>query len=113
MRKRDERRLQENEVIFKQVNKDMDDFLNDIGVRHQVSVPFFCECSDLNCRVRIELTPAEYKKIHKNKQYFVVVNGHEIPEIEETFEHNDTYAVVRKLDVVPNADDVQHRLKEL
>jgi len=41
MKQQQERRLAENEVIFRQVNKDADDFLHDVGVEHVVSVPFF------------------------------------------------------------------------
>jgi len=113
MHKDDERRLQENEVIFKQVNKDVEEFLHDIGVQNQVAVPFYCECSDLGCRMRLELTPAEYEKIHKNKRRFIVVNGHEVPQIENVVERNENYSVVEKLDKPPQPHEVQRRLKEL
>lgn len=113
MKKRDERRLAENEVIFKQVNKDVDEFLHDIGVENLLTAPFFCECSNIQCHDRIELPPKEYERIHKHPKHFVVVGGHEVPAVERVVDHRDGYNIVEKTTTVPSADEVEHRLKEL
>lgn len=109
----DERRLAENEVIFRQINKDVDDFLHDIGVQHVLPALFYCECSDIHCTQRIELPAAEYEKIHKGSRNFIVVTGHESPEIEKVVERRDGYCIVEKFQKLPTADEAAYRLKEL
>ena len=113
MKKRDERRLAENEVIFKQINKDAREFLHDLGVDNLLLTPFLCECSNIECRQRIELASADYERIHRNPQRFVVVKGHEVPAIEHIVEHHDTYNVVEKLTELPTPEEAERRLKEL
>lgn len=113
MKQLDERRLAENEVIFKQINEDVGDFLHDIGVQHVVAAPFYCECSNIHCTQRIELSGAEYKSIHRNPKRFIVINGHENHDIEKTVERRVTYSIVEKMKDLPRSDEVAHRLKEL
>lgn len=113
MKRRDMRRLAENEVIFKQINNDVDGFLHDVGVENLLLAPFYCECSNINCHERIELAPAEYERIHKNPKRFIVLNGHEVPAVERIVELHDKYNVVEKLTEVPSPSEVEHRLKEL
>lgn len=113
MKKRDERRLAENEVIFKEINKDVENFLHDVGVENLLLAPFYCECSNIDCHERVELTPANYQRIHKNPKRFVVLEGHQVPEVERVVEYHGQYLVVEKLTEVPAASEVEHRLKEL
>lgn len=113
MKAREERRLIENEMIFKEVNKDIDGFLHDVGVQKVLRAPFYCECSDIHCTRRIDLSAAEYEGIHRNPKRFIVLNGHEDTKIERVVERRDTYEVVEKLPDLPSAREVAHRLKEL
>lgn len=113
MKKSDERRLAENEVIFRQINKDADDFLHDTGVQNFVLVPFLCECSNIHCQERIELPPTEYKRIHEDTNRFIVRRGHDVPKIERIVERHDTYDVVEKMADMPKSDEAAHRLKDL
>jgi surfactin synthase thioesterase subunit len=113
MGKRDERRLLENEVIFKQINKDIDGFLHDMDVEKVLRAPFYCECSDLHCTQRIEISAAAYEAVHRNPKHFILVNGHEEPTIEKVLERRSDYTIVEKLRELPTADEVTHRLKEL
>lgn len=112
MNQQDERRLAENEVLFKAINKEVEGFMHDLGTQHLVLVPFFCECSDMKCRERIELSAAEYERIHQTPKRFIVLNGHERPAIERVVARHDTYSVVEKLVDLPEISEVEHRLKE-
>lgn len=56
-----------------------------------------CECGDHNCTQRLELTIQEREQIRKNKDYFIVVRGHEDLEIEKVVEKRHNYSVVEKL----------------
>lgn len=113
MERREERRLAENEVIFRQVNKDVKDFLHDVGVENLLIAPFYCECSNIACHERVELTPANYERIHKNPKRFTILDGHQVPAIERVVESHKKYIVVEKLTEMPAAHEVEHRLKEL
>ena len=113
MRKSDKRRLAENEVIFKQINKDVEGFLYDVGVENLLTAPFYCECSNIQCHERIEMAPADYERIHKNPKRFIVLNGHEVPAVERVIERHDMYNVVEKQTEMPALEEVEHRLKEL
>jgi hypothetical protein len=56
-----------------------------------------CECSDENCTQRLELTIKERENIRENKDYFIVLRGHEDLEIEKIVERRPKYTIVEKL----------------
>ena len=113
MTKQSVRRLAENEVIFREANKDAEAFLRDTGAASSTTLPFFCECSDVNCRGRIEISAEEYDQLHKSKQYFIVLDGHEIPQIERVVARKDGFNVVAKLGDLPDDKDINVALKRL
>jgi hypothetical protein len=57
---------------------------------------FRCECADAECNRMIELTPAEYEDIRAHPRRFIVLPGHERPEIEDVVEVRGGYVVVEK-----------------
>lgn len=116
-----ERRLVENELMFREPNEKLakgfielkrlakaegatDDYpdLDD-------PLPFYCECADPNCRERIELTPSEYLQLHKQKTQFVILPGHIAPEIERPINVTKKYVVIEKFSV-PEAAEPKARL---
>ena len=113
MDEQSKRRLTENEVIFRQANKDIKDFLQDIGTADHATVSFFCECSNTNCRGRINLSAKTYEDLHHAKRHFVVLPGHSIPELEKIIRHGKDYEVVEKLGEVPGDDDINQALRTL
>jgi len=56
-----------------------------------------CECGNPNCTQRLELTIKEREQIRENKDYFIVVRGHEDLEIEKIVDQRPQYSVVEKL----------------
>lgn len=103
-----ERRLAENEVFFRKANqkvtkgfKELKNIASEEGYEdwaEEANRPFlfYCECSDLLCREKIELRPSEYESIHKNSSQFVVLPGHNIPKIERITQSDKDYLVVEK-----------------
>lgn len=103
-----ERRLVENELIFKRLNQKVVDELaelKDLAFAHNqpalapdTTQPlyFYCECSDIKCDERIAISPEEYDRIHKESRRFVTVSGHQIPEIEQVIKSTPEYDVVEK-----------------
>jgi hypothetical protein len=108
-----QRRLAENEVIFRQANKDAKDFLEDIGAAHSTLLPFFCECSDTDCRRRIDLSVETYEELHQSKKQFTIIPGHEVPAIEKVVKQTDLYYIVEKLTDMPDEQDVDKAIKRL
>jgi hypothetical protein len=101
-------RQAENEVIFRQanekVNNDFDAIRKsahlegDMDLVHDtdMSLFFYCECSDENCKQRINLKQSQYKKLHKSSSQFIVLPGHNDPTIERTLKKTKNYLVVEK-----------------
>jgi len=104
----DERRMVENEVVFRQANEKVAGGLDSLSklAAHEgqselapskdMAIQFFCECSDENCRERISLTLDNYRRHHENKKRFIVKSGHEVPEIEFIIATFTDHVVVEK-----------------
>jgi hypothetical protein len=93
-----EERLAKNEAAFRAVNDQIEDLASGALV-HTAEHPryeFFCECSNLDCTLRLELTLAEYEHARADPSLFIVGAGHELPEIEEVVLRTDAYQIVRK-----------------
>ena len=43
-------------------------------------VPFLCECADLDCRGRIEMTTSDYDAIHVVRSHYILLPGHTVAE---------------------------------
>lgn len=102
------RRQVDNEVVFRQYNERVQRQFDEIKKMakqegQEEFVPdedmpmlFFCECSDENCRKRVLLKPSEYRSIHKKRDRFILIAGHETHEIEHVIQHTPAYSVVEK-----------------
>src|SRR5207237_4476201 len=90
-----ERRLAKNEALFRELNERIEQVA--IGQAEDAHVfEFLCECSNIDCTLRLKLTLAAYEHARENPDRFIVAPGHELPEIEEVVFHGDGYEVVRK-----------------
>jgi hypothetical protein len=109
-----EDRLIENEVIFRDVNKNMKDFIKEEpGAKASESIPFYCECALPNCIERINLSAKEYEELHQNAKQFVILAGHEFPEVEKVIKKSSKYRVVEKHFTPPKAKDIDLALKSI
>ena len=109
-----QRRLAENEVVFRQTNQQIpknlaavkelaeeDNQQSIVKNIDDIPVSFYCECSDEKCRERIVLKPAEYTALHQNSSQFIVIPGHEVPTIERVVNKSNDYLVVEKYETPP------------
>jgi hypothetical protein len=87
------RRLAHNEKLFREINDAREEASEGAGAK---LLTFLCECADRDCTVRIELAAAEYERIRKSPNQFIVVPGHEIPELERIVEERGAFDVVAK-----------------
>jgi len=86
-------RLALNQVVFREVNERLLELLG----TSPGTTEFLCECSNLECTDAVPLTLLDYERVRSRSSQFVIVPGHEIPEIEEVTSASDGYFVVRKL----------------
>lgn len=91
----DETRLARNEAFYREVNERVAEVADEF---QQVETPlsFTCECGAADCAEAIEMTLVEYEAIRAEPTRFVVVLGHERPEIESVLERHAAYLVVEK-----------------
>ena len=88
-----------NEALFREVN----DRIAQLGERAQAwspdgTVEFLCECGEEGgCGRRVRVPIDVYERVREQDDRFVVVPGHETPEIERAVESTDDYVVVDKV----------------
>ena len=90
-----DRRLAQNEALFREVNetvKELELSSGDVDDLHE----FFCECSDVECTIRVKLTNGEYETARSVGTRFIVANGHERLDIERIVHECDRYLLVEK-----------------
>lgn len=91
-----QRRLASNETVFREVNE---------GIQRgqwpgepAAPVRFRCECARLGCNLLVELTLTEYEEVRGNPRRFMMIDGHQVPELERVVGRYERYIVVEKLD---------------
>lgn len=90
-----ERRIGENEALFRQVNEQVESINETFSTLtdHMVIV---CECGDRNCLEQIEISLEAYEALRSDPALFAIKPGHEIPDVEDVVSRNDRYWVVAK-----------------
>ncbi len=93
------RRLAQNEALFREVNERVSDVstewtANGTGLE---ALGLVCECGRETCTEILSIPRAAYEDVRANGARFVLVPGHEIEDLEQLVERNDTYSVVEKV----------------
>lgn len=87
---RDER-LAANEARFRDINEGAE------GRRRETNAGrYVCECANTGCVSWIVVDREDYQRVRANPRRFLVLPGHEKPEIETVVEQTDDYLVVEK-----------------
>lgn len=82
-------------ILLREVNEHIAE-LN--GAWGEVGVcSLICECSDPDCAESLEIEPAEYERVRVDGAGFLVLAGHERPEVERVVERTDRFLVVEKI----------------
>jgi hypothetical protein len=91
-----QRRMGENEVIFREVNERVRETNETFDVAAG-DAEFVCECGTASCVERIRMTLAEYEQVRAHPAQFLILPGHDIPEVESVvLAHDDRFVIVRK-----------------
>jgi hypothetical protein len=83
-------RIAQTELFFRAVNEEI--ARND---GHGTTL-FLCECGNAACAERLELTAVALQHLHAENGLFVVLPGHEIPDVETVVDRHNGYLVVRR-----------------
>lgn len=106
-------RLTANEALFRAFNEQVQQSIdatkalakeeNQEALLPDLDEPlqFYCECSNAKCTKRVPLKPSTYEKIHKIRNHFTIVPGHEIEAIEKIIRKDKIFYVVEKLTNTP------------
>jgi hypothetical protein len=99
-------RAARNEEVFRDVNKRIEEGAE----QHAVSgaLPFHCECARTSCMETIEIPPARYAEIVRERYHFVVLPGHEESRIERTVQTEREFLVVEKIGEAREQIDRDH-----
>ncbi len=90
-----ERRIGENEALFRQVNEQVES-LNETFSTLTDRMVIVCECGDESCLEQIEISLEAYEALRSDPALFAIKPGHEIPDVEDVVSRNDRYWVVAK-----------------
>ena len=90
-----ERRIGENEALFRSVNEKVEELGESFSTITDTFV-IVCECGTQSCMEQIELQLGEYERVRANPLHFLIKPGHEFREVEEVIERTDRYWVVEK-----------------
>jgi hypothetical protein len=89
------RRIGENEALYRAVNERIEDLNDAFGLLAE-TMAVICECGDLKCSSQIELDIPTYERVRSDPAQFVVLPGHEIPDVEHIVERSDGFFVIKK-----------------
>jgi hypothetical protein len=84
-----------NEAWFREIN----DQIENHALRHgpdRRPYDFICECADIDCVTRIQLTLAEYERVRAHPARFAVAPGHVQPDIEDVVQRDGFWIVQKK-----------------
>jgi hypothetical protein len=90
-----ERRLAQNEALFREVNERVNSLATDRSVA--ASYEYVCECSNPDCTFQVTLDADEYEAVRASPRQFVILPAHYVPEIEDVVTKNDRYWIVLKV----------------
>jgi hypothetical protein len=87
-------RSAKNEALFREINERLQGLNDDFGTSEWV-----CECSDLECVARIELTNAAYEEVREDGTHFMLLAGHEQIDIERVVTRHVGYVIAEKIGI--------------
>jgi hypothetical protein len=89
-----QQRIIENEKLFREVNERVAQM--EAGFSGPDPV-WICECGDETCFEKVPVPMDEYRQIRAREDWFLILPGHQKPDVERIVRETDRYFVVEKL----------------
>jgi len=90
---RDTRR-KENQKMFRHGNESLRDAA--VNAEETSPVPFLCECAEVNCLGRVNVTTAQWENVAKDANHYLMIAGHPRSEGEEVVGSLGEYEIAEK-----------------
>ena len=84
-----------NEELFRNVNERIET-LSQTVAQDDPMMEYLCECDSAGCYERVRATRGEYESVRAEPTRFIVLAGHQDPEVERVTLSNDRFLVVEK-----------------
>jgi hypothetical protein len=88
-------RIARNESAFRALNESLQASVHS-GRPDSGFAGFVCECGDPGCDTIVRVTLPTYQSVRRDSMLFLIVPGHDVPDVEEVVADGDGYVVVRK-----------------
>ena len=97
-----DRRVARNHALFRDVNERIYSLTEEFGSHPSddgLSLAFVCECGIVTCTSQVLIETDDYSRIRSHPAQFLVLVGHEQPDVERIVESNSHYVVVERREV--------------
>ena len=84
-----------NEALFREVNERIETVSKGVPPDEEL-MGFLCECDNTACTEKVSATRAEYEAVRAVATHFIVLAGHEDPDVEHVVQRNEHFLVVEK-----------------
>ena len=84
-----------NEELFRNVNERIET-LSQTVAQDDPMMEYLCECDSAGCYERVRATRGEYESVRAEPTHFIVLAGHQDPNVERVIFSNDRFLVVEK-----------------
>ena len=88
-------RVVRNEALYRQVNERIEGLNSAFGGQGD-DFGVVCECGTLECAEQVRVPREVYEQTRADAHQFVVVPGHEVPDLETVVLSTDEYLIVHK-----------------
>jgi hypothetical protein len=90
-------RIAANEAVFRTVNERIEELNRVLGQTvDDDSMAIICECGDVGCTEPITVPIDAYEEARSDPTHFIIVPGHEIPDVEDIVARAGNFNVVCK-----------------
>ena len=92
-----QKRIARNEAMFREANERAKAWEErHDGPDSEVEF-YFCECGKPDCLEKVSLREADYERVRSDPRRFLILPGHELPDVETVIERNEGWAIVEKV----------------
>jgi hypothetical protein len=88
-------RIARNEAMFREANERAKAWEERHRLEGETEL-YFCECANPDCLEKVRLREADYERVRSDPRRFVIVPGHELPDVETVIERNEGWMIVEK-----------------
>jgi len=85
-----------NQLLFREVNERIASLAEQALLPEVAPIEVTCECVDMSCTRTVQISLHEFAEIDRATNRFLVVPGHELPDVEDVVERRDRFLIVAK-----------------